>query len=57
MLYKKNKRRIEKMERICVTLPPELVNELDAILKENGYHSRTTGIQEAIEDYIYKLKS
>ena len=54
MLYKKNKRRIE---RICVTLPPELVNELDAILKENGYHSRTTGIQEAIEDYIYKLKS
>ena len=57
MLYKKNKRRIEKMERICVTLTPELVNELDAILKENGYHSRTTGIQEAIEDYIYKLKS
>ena len=48
---------MRKMEKICVTLPPELVNELDTILKKNGYHSRTNGIQKAIEDYIYKLKS
>lgn len=48
---------VTKMPRICITLPQELLNELDDVLKENGYTSRRTGVQDAIKEYIKHLKT
>lgn len=46
-----------KVTRLCITLPQELLNELDDVLKENGYTSRRTGVQDAIKEYIKHLKT
>ena len=44
------------MTRIAMTLPKELVNEFDECLKENGYTSRTKGLQDAMREYIERHK-
>ena len=44
------------MYKISATLPLKLVHEFDAVLKENGYNSRTKGLQDAIQEYINQHK-
>lgn len=40
------------MTRISVTVPMELLNKFDKVLKENGYNSRTKGLQDAMKEFI-----
>ncbi|MFQ5976278.1 MAG: nickel-responsive transcriptional regulator NikR [Candidatus Hydrothermarchaeales archaeon] len=40
------------MERISITLPKKLLSELDSILEETGYSSRSEGIRDALRSYI-----
>ncbi|OPX57740.1 MAG: nickel responsive regulator [Methanobacterium sp. PtaB.Bin024] len=40
------------MYRISSTLPKELINEFDRVLKKNGYTSRRKGLEDAITEYI-----
>jgi len=39
-----------------MTLPKELVNELDEVLKEKGYNSRRSGLKDVIGEYINQNK-
>lgn len=38
--------------RISMTLPDELVNNLDEVLKKEGYQVRSEGIAEALQEYV-----
>ena len=38
--------------RISMTLPDELINELDEVLKKEGYHVRSEGIADALKEYV-----
>ncbi|BDZ72032.1 hypothetical protein [Methanobacterium petrolearium] len=40
------------MNRLSTTLPKELINEFDRVLKKNGYTSRRKGLEDAIKEYI-----
>lgn len=40
------------MIRLGVTVPEELLNEFDEVLKANGYNSRSKGLIMAIKEYI-----
>ncbi|NOZ58366.1 MAG: nickel-responsive transcriptional regulator NikR [Euryarchaeota archaeon] len=40
------------MERISISLPENLLEEFDKILREKGYVSRSEGIRDAIRSYI-----
>lgn len=44
------------MIRVAMTLPKKLVDEFDEYLKENGYNSRTKGMQEAMNEYMGRHK-
>lgn len=44
------------MIRIAITLPKELLNEFDYVLKKNGYTSRRKGLQYVMEKYINENK-
>jgi len=44
------------MTRICITLPQELIQEFDYVLKKNGCTSRRKGLQYAMEKYINENK-
>ena len=44
------------MYRTSSTLPKELINEFDKVLKENGYTSRRKGLEDAIKEYIRQHK-
>lgn len=44
------------MTRVAVNFPDELLNEFDEVLKENGYHSRSKGLQDALDEYIQRHK-
>lgn len=46
------KEREEELIRIGVSLPGNLLNKFDVILKERGYSSRSEGIRDAIRAYI-----
>lgn len=39
-----------------MNLPNKLINEFDEVLKENGYNSRTKGLQDVITEYITQHK-
>lgn len=43
--------------RISMSLPDELVKELDEVLKKEGYNVRSKGISDAIKEYIILHKS
>lgn len=43
------------MTRITMTIPKERLNEFDKCLKENGYTSRTKGLQDAINEYLNSI--
>jgi CopG family nickel-responsive transcriptional regulator len=42
----------EKLMRIGVSLPANLLSRFDAIINQRGYSSRSEGIRDAIRDYI-----
>jgi len=41
-----------KIVRVGVTFPPELLRELDEIVEEMGYDSRSKAIQDAVTSFI-----
>ena len=41
-----------KIVRVGVTFPPELLTELDEIIDEMGYESRSKAIQDAVTSFI-----
>lgn len=44
------------MLRMSMTMPKSLINELDEVLKEQGYNSRRNGLQDIIESYVNENK-
>jgi CopG family nickel-responsive transcriptional regulator len=43
---------LTKLSRISLTLPAELLRDLDGILKTEGYASRSEAVRDAILDFI-----
>ena len=43
---------MEKIIRVGITFPPELLKELDETVKEMGYESRSKAIQDAVTTFI-----
>jgi CopG family nickel-responsive transcriptional regulator len=41
-----------KIVRVGVTFPPELLNELDEIVEDMSYESRSKAIQDAVSSFI-----
>ena len=41
-----------RIVRVGVTFPPELLRELDKIIEEMGYESRSKAIQDAVTSFI-----
>lgn len=44
------------MIRISMSLPNKLLADFDKVLKERGYHSRSKGIRDALQDYIVRYQ-
>lgn len=44
------------MMRISMSLPKKLLADFDEVLKERGYHSRSKGIRDALQDYIVRYQ-
>lgn len=42
----------DKLERIGISLPANLLNRFDDIIAKRGYSSRSEGIRDAIRNYI-----
>lgn len=40
-----------------MSLPKKLVNDLDEVLKDRGYNSRSKGIHDVLKDYIVSIKN
>ncbi|MCC7561182.1 MAG: ribbon-helix-helix protein, CopG family [Methanobacterium sp.] len=38
--------------RISMSLPDELIKDLDEVLKKEGYNSRSEGISDALKEFI-----
>ena len=38
--------------RISISLPDELVKELDEVLKNEGYQVRSEGISDALKEFV-----
>jgi CopG family nickel-responsive transcriptional regulator len=43
---------MDKIVRVGVTFPPELLKELDETIEEMGYDSRSKAIQDAVSSFI-----
>jgi CopG family nickel-responsive transcriptional regulator len=41
-----------KIIRVGVTFPPELLNDLDELIEEMGYESRSKAIQDAVTSFV-----
>ena len=39
-----------------MSLPKNLLNEFDEVLKDRGYNSRSKGIRDALKDYIVRYQ-
>jgi CopG family nickel-responsive transcriptional regulator len=44
------------MMRISMSLPKEILNDFDEVLKDRGYSSRSKGIRDALKDYILRYQ-
>ena len=44
------------MMRISMSLPKEILNDFDDVLKDRGYQSRSKGIRDALNDYIVRYQ-
>ena len=47
---------MQKIVRVGVTFPPELLKEFDEIINKIGYKSRSKAIQDAVRLYISEKK-
>jgi len=45
-----------KVTRISMSLPKELLEEFDEVLRYRGYQSRSKGIRDALKDYIVRYQ-
>jgi CopG family nickel-responsive transcriptional regulator len=45
-----------KIVRVGVTFPPELLKDLDEIIQEIGYDSRSKAIQDAVTSFVTEQK-
>ena len=45
-----------KVTRISMSIPKELLNEFDEVLRDRGYQSRSKGIRDALKDYIVRYR-
>ncbi len=54
--YDENENLENDLSRIGVSLPSNLLNSFDQILKSRGYSSRSEGIRDAIRSYIRYYK-
>ncbi|MFA5365025.1 MAG: nickel-responsive transcriptional regulator NikR [Candidatus Bathyarchaeia archaeon] len=43
---------MSKIVRVGVTFPPELLNDLDELIGEMGYESRSKAIQDAVTSFV-----
>jgi CopG family nickel-responsive transcriptional regulator len=43
---------MSKIIRVGVTFPPELLNDLDELIEEMGYESRSKAIQDAVTSFV-----
>ena len=43
---------MDKIVRVGVTFPPELLKDLDKVIDEMGYESRSKAIQDAVSSFI-----
>ncbi|MCS4541949.1 MAG: nickel-responsive transcriptional regulator NikR [Euryarchaeota archaeon] len=48
---------MEEIERISMTLPKDLLNEIDLVIKNLGYSSRSEAIRDAIFGFITEYKA
>lgn len=46
----------QELMRTCVSLPNNLLDQFDEIIKKRGYSSRSEGIRDAIRNYIISYK-
>jgi len=46
----------QELMRTCVSLPDNLLDQFDEIIKKRGYSSRSEGIRDAIRNYIINYK-
>ena len=44
----------EKVTRIGVSFPPQLLEKFDSLIEEMGYENRSEAIRDAIRDYMVK---
>jgi len=47
---------MDKIVRVGVTFPPELLKELDETIEEMGYESRSKAIQDAVTSFVTEQK-
>ncbi len=47
---------MSKVTRISMSLPKELLEEFDEVLRYRGYQSRSKGIRDALKDYIVRYQ-
>ena len=45
-----------KIVRVGVTFPPELLKDLDEIIDDIGYESRSKAIQDAVTSFVTEQK-
>ena len=46
----------QELMRTCVSLPDNLLDQFDEIIKKQGYSSHSEGIRDAIRNYIINYK-
>jgi CopG family nickel-responsive transcriptional regulator len=46
----------EKVERISITLPPDLLREFDEVIRKMGYESRSKAVQDALRLFVSEHK-
>ncbi len=46
----------EKITRVSLTLPQDLLDELDRMLKAQGYASRSEAVRDALRDFLTSYK-
>jgi CopG family transcriptional regulator, nickel-responsive regulator len=47
---------MSKTSRISMSIPKDLIDEFDEVLKNRNYHSRSKGIRDALKDYIVRYR-
>lgn len=46
-----------KLERICISIPSDLLGEFDEAIREVGYPNRSKAVQDAMRSFLAELKA